>query len=206
MKSQNHAENLIERARAGDREARERLAVEFRDRVDHYVRLRVGAHLRKKVEIDDVIQQTFANAFTSIEQFRGNDGGTFLQWLRGIAERVILELARYHRREQVLYMDHNEVSPNDVSPSRSLRRTERFDRLKEALDSLSPDYRDVVVMARLKGLRIDEIARRMGRSPNAVAHLLSRALVKLRKAFGETESFSLPERRLDSEGPNHAES
>ncbi len=203
MKPQNHAEHLIERARAGDRGAQEQLAVAFRDRVDNFVRLRVGAHLRKKVEIDDVVQQTFANAFTSIEQFRGKDGETFLRWLRGIAERVILELARYHRREQILYMDHDEVAPNDVSPSRSLRRSERFERLKEALDSLSPDYRDVVVMARLKGLRIDEIARRMNRSPNAVAHLLSRALVKLRKAFGETESFGLPARRLESEGSNH---
>jgi RNA polymerase sigma-70 factor (ECF subfamily) len=205
MSSHNHAEDLIEQARTGDREAQERLAVEYRDRVDNYVRLRVGDHLRKRVEIGDVVQQTFANAFKSLEQFRGKDGETFLRWLRGIAEHVILELARYHRREQVLYMDHDEVSPSDVSPSRSLRRDERFDRLKEALESLSPDHRDVVVMARLKGLRIDEIARRMNRSPNAVAHLLSRALVKLRKAFGETESFSLPPRRLENEGSNHAE-
>jgi RNA polymerase sigma-70 factor (ECF subfamily) len=204
MESQDHTEHLIQQARTGDRAAQDRLALEFRDRIDRYVRLRAGDHLRRKVEIEDVVQQTFAKAFTSLGQFRGRDGATFLRWLRGIAEHVILELARYHRRDQVLYMDHDEISPSDVSPSRGLRRNERFDRLQEALETLSPTYRDVVVMARLKGLRIDEIARRMDRSPNAVAHLLSRALVKLRKAFGETESFSLPARRLDTEGPHHA--
>lgn len=205
MTSQNPVEPLIERTRAGDREALERLTVEFRDRLSDYVRLRVGPHLREKVAIDDVVQQTLANAFKSIEQFRGSDGETFLRWLRGIAEHVILELARYHRREQVLYMDHDDIATGDVSPSRGLRRQERFERLKKALESLPPDYRGVVVMARLKGLRIDEIAQRMNRSPNAVAHLLSRALVKLRSAFGETDSFGLPAQRLDSEGTNHAD-
>jgi RNA polymerase sigma factor (sigma-70 family) len=69
--------------------------------------------------------------------------------------------------------------------------------LIKVLDGLSPEYREVIVLARLKGLRIKEIALRMNRSENAVSLLLSRALAKLKEAFGETESFNLPARRLD---------
>ena len=78
-----------------------------------------------------------------------------------------------------------------MSPSRSLRRRERLDRLQAALDALSPDHRQVIVLARLKGLRMTEIAERMERSPNAVALLLARALAKLRESFGDTESLPL---------------
>ena len=52
-------------------------------------------------------------------------------------------------------------------------------------------------LARIEGLRIAEIAERMGRSRNAVAHLLSRALAKLKDTFGDTESFHLPACSLD---------
>ena len=68
-------------------------------------------------------------------------------------------------------MEQDETAASTVSPSRALRRHERLDRLQEALDSLSPDHRQVIVLARLKGLRIKEIAERMDRSPNAVALL-----------------------------------
>jgi len=80
-----------------------------------------------------------------------------------------------------------------------MRRDERFERLQAALDSLSPDHREVITLARLKGLRGEEIAKRMNRSPNAVAQLLSHALKNLKEAFGDTESLHLPLRRLSSE-------
>ncbi|MBI4583032.1 MAG: hypothetical protein HY717_03265 [Planctomycetes bacterium] len=53
----------------------------------------------------------------------------------------------------------------------------------------------------MKGLRIQEIAARMKRSPNAVSHLLSRALTELKEAFGDTESLNLPPWRLDEGAP-----
>ena len=77
-----------------------------------------------------------------------------------------------------------------------MRRSERFDRLEEALKTLSPDHRQVITMARVDGLKIKEIAERMNRSPNAVMQLLWRALEKLKASFGETESLHLPDRNL----------
>jgi DNA-directed RNA polymerase specialized sigma24 family protein len=55
-------------------------------------------------------------------------------------------------------------------------------------------------MARIERLSIGQIAERMGRSPDAVKQLLSRALKQLRQSFGNTESLHLPtDRRLGSE-------
>ena len=202
MSFDNADQKLVARAQAGEREARETLAARLHDPLDRYVRLRVGPHLRQKVEIEDVLQEAFTKAFTSIAQFRGRSEQQFLKWLQAIAERVILKLARYHRRDQVLFVEQKGAPFRDVTPSRAMQRDERFERLQQALESLSPDHREVITLARLQGLRTEEIARRMNRSTNAVLNVLFRALSKLREAFGDTESFSLPPRRLD-QGESH---
>jgi RNA polymerase sigma-70 factor (ECF subfamily) len=193
--------DLIALARAGDSEGKEALVERYREELDHYIRLRAGGHLRGRVEIEDVFQETLARAFGSIDGFRWQGEGSYLRWLKGIAENVILALAKKYRREEVLVVEDPGAPLADTSPSLAARRDERFDRLQKALDLLEPDYREVIVLARLKGLRLKEVGKRMDRSPNAVAHLLSRALTRLKEAFGDTESFSLPPRRLDGAPP-----
>ena len=68
------------------------------------------------------------------------------------------------------------------------------------MDGLSPDHRKVIELARLEGLKIQDIARRMQRSPGAVKQLLSRALDQLKSRFGDTESLNLPGRALKARG------
>ena len=193
----------IERAQSGDHVALEALTVRYHDELDHFVRLRVGAHLREDVQIEDVVQETFARAFEGLEEFQWRNEESFCRWLKGIAEHVILQVAQDQRRNRILYIEQDDSPASTVSPSRALRRGERLDRLQEALDSLSPEHRQVIIVARLKGLRIKEIAERMNRSPNAVALLLARALTKLRDTFGDTESLHLPAASIEDREPDH---
>jgi DNA-directed RNA polymerase specialized sigma24 family protein len=79
-----------------------------------------------------------------------------------------------------------------------MRRVERFDRLRVAVQSLSPEHRQVVLLARVDRLPIREVARRMHRSVNATTQLLWRAMQKLKASFGDTESFHLPPQCLES--------
>jgi DNA-directed RNA polymerase specialized sigma24 family protein len=46
----------------------------------------------------------------------------------------------------------------DVSPTHGQRRNERFERLKESVDALPPDYRTAMRLSRIEGMRISEIA------------------------------------------------
>jgi hypothetical protein len=57
----------------------------------------------------------------------------------------------------------------------------------------------------VRGLVSEMIAARMQRSPNAVTHLVSRALSELKAVFGDTESLGLPPRPLDDGGPRRDE-
>jgi RNA polymerase sigma-70 factor (ECF subfamily) len=182
---------LIARAQAGDREAVERLIAEHRAPLEASVRARLGAHLRTEVEVDDVLQETYVQALSSVESFQWAGEGSFLRWLRGVAEHVILNLARRQRNDPILYLEQDRPH-GGPSPSRHLRRRERLDRLQDAVEGLPPDYREAVLLVRIEGLRIQDAAARMGRTPKAVKHLLARALARLKDTLGDTESLSLP--------------
>jgi RNA polymerase sigma-70 factor (ECF subfamily) len=186
---------LAERARKGEGEAFEALVARYREPLEKYVQTRIGEHLRRLVDPEDVLQETFTRTWRSIETLDWRGEGAFFQWLKRTAEHVILKVAMRHRRRQILYLkrERENASP---SPSKALRRVERFDRFEEAINALPPDAREAVVLVRVERLPIKEVARRMDRTPKAVMNLITRALKKLKERFGDTESLHLPPRRL----------
>lgn len=204
MNENESIENLVQKAQNGDRDAFDGLGESYRVRVEHFVKTRLGVLLRQQVEVDDIVQETFLQAFKSIGRFRWRGEDSFVRWLNGIAEHVILKLADGLKRHQKLYLD-NEAGSSHGSPGKAAQREERFDRLRKALDGLSPDQREAILLSRIDGLRIKEIADRMNRTPNAVLLLISRGLSKLKDIFGETESFHLPPRSLREEGSGNDE-
>ena len=206
MKSRERLEDLIKRAQEGDRKSMDALLEDHRSSLLAFIELRMGARLRGRMESQDVVQQTFLKAIQSIEDFQWQGDGSFLRWLSGIAGNVVLDLADPRRRKLPVRLEADPPAPG-VSPSKALRRDERFDRLREAIDALSPQHREVVLLARIEGLPVKEIAKRLNLTPNAISQLLWRALQKLRSTFGDTESLNLPPRSLGSvQGEAHGSS
>jgi RNA polymerase sigma-70 factor (ECF subfamily) len=199
MESTENCEELVRRAQAGERAAFETLIRGSEERLRAVIELRLKAPLRQAAEVDDALQETLLRAWQGIGRFRWEGAGSFERWLAGIAARVIFEAASRERRRAVGSLE-DEVAAGDPTPSRRLRREERFTRLEEALAKLSPEHRQVILLARLEKLPLKEIALRMDRSPAAASQLLLRALHKLKEAFGETESLRLPPRALGGEG------
>jgi RNA polymerase sigma-70 factor (ECF subfamily) len=68
------------------------------------------------------------------------------------------------------------------SPSAHAVRREQSVLLADALQTLPPDYREVFVLRILEHVPVEEIARRMGRSVNAVRKLWTRAMLALERA------------------------
>ncbi|MBN1459361.1 MAG: sigma-70 family RNA polymerase sigma factor [Armatimonadetes bacterium] len=197
-------QQLTEKAKAGDGRAFDQLVEQFGERLEASVRARLGEGGLEALETEEILQETFVRAFQSIERFEWQEEDSFYRWLSGIAKRVILVAARQYRGKRRTELAR-EIPAIGTSPSKALRREERLQRLEEAIKCLSGDHREVILLARIDGLTINEIAERMDRSPAAVKQLLSRALRKLREAFGETESLHLPHRKLEVEGGENAD-
>ena len=198
----------ISRARQGDREAFDRLARDSEGPLRSLIDIQLGEGLRSRVEVDDLLQETFLRAFQSMRQFEGETPAAFRTWLSGIARNAVIDRARRltakkadYRREVSLAAEPassfgGDGSPDPASPSpspsRLLRREERLDRLLGAVQTLSPDHRQVILLTLIDRLPSPEVARRMARSEKAVSMLLRRAMQALRESFGDTSSLSLP--------------
>jgi len=194
---------LVDRAQGGDREALDALIGMHTDRLRAWIERRVGAQLRAKTEVDDLLQETCLWVTRSIARFRWQSEASFYNWLCGIAHHMILKAAKTGADVASLHVGQEGAADSAGSPSRTLAREERFDRLAKALEGLSPEHQQVVRLARIEGLPVKEIAARLGRSPGAVSQLLARALRKLKEDFGETDSLSLPRKTLGPAPEDH---
>ena len=155
--------------------------------------------LRSRLDIDDLLQEVFLRACSSLPRFQWSGEESFFRWLSGIARNVVHEAARREKRELILPLEGQLEAP-DLSGSRALAREYRFERLKAAIGRLKPEHRDVILLARIQRLPIREVAERLGRTPDAAVQLLRRALKSLKGEFGDTESLGLPDRSLLEEG------
>jgi RNA polymerase sigma-70 factor (ECF subfamily) len=201
---QDDIDDVATRARSGDRNAFDALVGPLRSRLAAQVRARMGTRALADLEPDDVVQAAFLEAYTSIGRLDWRGEAAFYRWLASIAEHLIWKANERAARAGIAL---DEDPADDSSPAASaLSREERARRLEKALEDLSPDHLEVIVLSRLEGLRIADVASRMGRSSNAVKKLLARALDELRRRFGDTTgSLRLPDRPLEIGRPSHAE-
>ena len=188
-------EKEIARARSGDARALGELLERFREPLRHLSRRRIGAALARRLDASDVVQQTFLEAHQSIARFRGTSEAEFLAWLRHILEFNLADAARNHLatgkraagREASLDDSragaaalHRRLASAQTSPSLRAIRLEQAAHFLESLNLLPDDQRQAVRLRHIEGWPLDEIAVRMGRSPEAAAGLLKRGLQALR--------------------------
>ena len=162
-------------------------------------RMRLDLRLRGKLDASDVVQQTLLEAHQARGQFRGTDGEA-AAWLRQIlsrnlanAVRDVLRDKRDVRREQSLEAAVEESSrrlegwlaAEQSSPSARAERHEQGARLATALAELPEAQREALTLHHLEGRPLEEVARLIGRSREAVAGLIKRGLRTLRERLGE---------------------
>ena len=184
---------LVRRAQAGDAQAFQELAIEYRPRIEAVVKVKFAGALRPE-DVDDVLQEAFLQALRGIAGFTWKGEESYFRWLSAIAVHVACKVCR--RRKRAGPVLDREPEADVLSESRAMRREERFERLEAAIHRLSPEHREVLLLVRIEGLPIQEVARRLQKTPNAVSRMVLRASRKLKEAFGDTQSLGLPPRRL----------
>jgi len=180
---------LLERAKAGDEEALSRAFEKYRRRLAVLVHFKLSPHAREFSEVEDVVQETCLRAFRDLDGFTYQSPGSFLRWLSAIADHVIVDRVRYAGRarragEEVPFRSpSNPLGPEPAdtkTPSRLFAQKEAVERLLDRLGALPEDYRQAIVMAKIEGLSTAEMAERLGKSREAVALLVYRAVKRFR--------------------------
>jgi RNA polymerase sigma-70 factor (ECF subfamily) len=193
---------LIERARQGDAEGRDRLFELCRSYLGFVARCQVESWLRVKVDASDLVQQTMLEAHRDFAKFRGTSQQQWLAWLRRILSHNAADFVRQYRgtekrqaRREGPFRDPAdslsrgapEPAAPDATPSQEVLRLDDELRVTAALAELPPDYQEVIVLRNLQRLPFSDVAERMSRSRPAAQMLWMRAIKKLQDTLGEEQ-------------------
>jgi len=167
MEASDH--ELVEACKQGDRDAFRTLFETYKDKV-YSIALRFCGDESQAM---DIAQDTFLKLFSSLQSFRGDSA--FSTWVYRLVVNCCLD---HKRRSWRLIPIADELIAVLRAPGDSLKSVlhmEMRERVRSAVETLTPDMRMVVVLRYTEGLSYEEIAEVMGCSVGTVASRLNRA-------------------------------
>jgi RNA polymerase sigma-70 factor, ECF subfamily len=176
--------SLVMAAKSGDRAAFDALIARHQRKV-LFAALRIT---RNREDAEDVVQQSFQNAFIHLPEFEGRS--SFSTWLTRIVFNEALMLKRSNRRSREVSLDESSASEEtkvvfeiaDASPSPESRfsQSERTQLLFSAMSALKPGIRNAIEVCDLGEKSARETADALGLSVSAVKSRVNRGRRALR--------------------------
>jgi RNA polymerase sigma-70 factor, ECF subfamily len=172
--------HLIERARAGDQQALERLFARHLKPLQRWARGRLPKWARDLADTDDLVQDTLVQTFKRIEGFEPRRVGALQAYLRlAVLNRIRNELRRKGRQPHATDLDGIEVESVE-SPLEQAIGQEAVERYEGALQRLKPEEREAIIARVEMGYSFEELAEALGKpTPDAARKAAHRALVRL---------------------------
>ncbi|HEY1518062.1 MAG TPA: sigma-70 family RNA polymerase sigma factor [Solirubrobacteraceae bacterium] len=159
----------VTRAKSGDNDAIRFLYLRYKDNVYGYVL----SILRDAHEAEDVTQTVFIKLISAIHRYEPRQV-PFTAWILKVARNVALDSLRQRRPVPCEEVIESSRAADDLSHDRRWG-------LEHALETLTEEHREVVVLRHLVGLSPGEIADRMGRTESSIHGLHHRARLALRR-------------------------
>jgi RNA polymerase sigma-70 factor, ECF subfamily len=170
---------LLKIAQEGNTEAFGAIYERYAEKVFRYL----NAHLGNALDAEDLTEEVFIRVWRSLPDYRER-GTPFLSFVFRVARNALIDHYRRERRvvgqlsaDEVMVADHK-PGPVEIV-SQQMEQQE----LREALEGLREDYRNVLILRFFSGLTPEETAIAMGRPAGAVRVLQHRALAALRGRF-----------------------
>jgi RNA polymerase sigma-70 factor (ECF subfamily) len=179
----NHADpHLIDRAKRGDTDAISKLYECHQVGIYRYFYYRTG----DTQVADDLTSETFLRMINSLSGYQ-YQGVAFQAWLFQIARNLLNDYYRKMGVRNDTELEENIMEDPHTPSSRPVEHALNSVMLQKALNELSVDQRDVIVMRFITGMPISEVAQALDRSEDAVKGLQRRALATLRDVLADWE-------------------
>jgi RNA polymerase sigma-70 factor (ECF subfamily) len=196
-------EELLDAARSGDEGALAVLVERYRDRLERMVGLRMDRRLQGRVDPADVVQDAYLAVRGKFPQYSADSRLPFFLWLRLEVGQKLVDIHRFHLGTKLRDAGqevslHRGALPQVSSlslaehllgklttPSHAAMRVELKLRVQEALNSMDPHDREVLILRHFEELSNVEVAQVLGISPSAAVNRYVRALKRLKDVFQE---------------------
>lgn len=185
--------HLVGEAQRGDSHALDALFQRYLPIVRRIAALRMGKHTAQLIDLDDVVQETLADAFRSLDHFDVTKG-KFCNWLSQIVEnRIRMELRKGNAQKrgpgrELRFADgasqlrSSLFAGAEPTPSQHLAGQETEDRVQACLLEMSERHREVIIQRMICEMSFAEIAEQMGfEQESSARNLYSKALAELRQ-------------------------
>ena len=181
---------LVRAFQGGDRTAFDKLVTKHKNRIFNVCYWYLGDYQ----EADDIAQETFIKVYRSVGKFRLESA--FSTWIFRIAVNSCknrLASAAFKQKKRTISFDNPGGQPSGVtdvfpdgaaSPSEQLEQKERMHQIREGINALPPEQREVITLRDIEGLSYGEISEVTGISLGTVKSRLARARTALKNRLG----------------------
>lgn len=178
---------LVNEFVSGSQKAIEVLIRRHHKRVYGYILLLV----KNQTIAEDIFQDTFVRVIKSLKEGRYTDNGRFVSWVMRISHNLIIDHFRREKQNNTL---SNDSCPMDIfnSPKFSDKNIEDnlvydqvMSEVRDLVDLLPDDQKEVVLLRHYAGLSFKEIAEQTNVSINTALGRMRYALINMRKMIEE---------------------
>lgn len=139
--------------------------------------------------LEDVVQDSLLRILDRLDQFEGRS--QFLTWATSIAIRVAMTELRRHRwrdvsLEEVIGDGVSQVqwaSKGTLDPDNQIERTEILEKMLEVIETQLTEKQRTALLAEIRGMPQEELARHLGSNRNAIYKLTHDARKKVKRAL-----------------------
>lgn len=179
--------DIVEQAKAGNKNAFKALYEEYYDRLYFFVLKNVDS----KEAAEDITQDTFLKSMEKIDSLEKPEN--YVSWLHSIAYNKCTDMFR-SRKSDVYFdtdeefeaaMESHSLNEPIMVPEDYATDKDRARQLKAMIDSLKPDMKSALILYYYNDMNLADVAKAMGIPENTVKQKLFRARKKLKSKIEE---------------------
>ena len=172
---------LVSQAKAGDEKAFTRLYDGYVERVYRYVYFRVS----DDAATEDLVSQVFLKAWQHLDRYK-HGSSPFIAWLYAIARNLVIDY--YRSKKDLIPLEAAAALPADAqSPDEQVELRFDLEAMRDALQCLSADQQQALILKYIAGLPNDTIAKIMNKQAGTIRGLQMRGLQVLAKHMHQKE-------------------
>ncbi len=179
-------QQLIDRYLKGDDKAFETLLNRYKDKVYTSIYLFV----KDKAQAEDLFQEVFIKVVDTLRKGKYNHQGKFSQWVMRIAYNLCVDNFRRNKRRPTLYATEefdifDVLGSKEPNGEQQLIKSQAHQKVRELIDRLPPEQREVVILRHYADMSFKEIAALTRVSINTALGRMRYALINIRKMVAQ---------------------
>jgi RNA polymerase sigma-70 factor (ECF subfamily) len=173
-------------------EGNERAFEELLNRHEQKIYTSIYLFVKEQSLAEDIFQEVFIKIIDTLRKGKYNHEGKFLQWAMRIAYNMCVDHFRRNKRRPQLsptetFDIFDVLKSGDLNAEQSIIRSQTHEKIRQLVDLLPPEQREVVILRHYADMSFKEISNLTSVSINTALGRMRYALINIRKMVEERE-------------------